>query len=149
MDISAEYVWLGVGFALIIAEVTMGNFILFFLGLAAALTGVAMWMGLPADNGIPYMLFAALALVLLVGVRSRMKLHLVGDSVQGSADEDFVGKEVSVASGFNESSPGRGRVSYRGADWNARSEQAAFAPGDIIKITGRDGNTLFVNQETN
>ena len=82
MDISAEYVWLGVGFALIIAEVTMGNFILFFLGLAAALTGVAMWMGLPADSGIPYMLFAALALVLLVGVRSRMKLHLVGDSVQ-------------------------------------------------------------------
>ena len=91
----------------------------------------------------------ALFLVLLVGVRSRMKLHLVGDSVQGSADEDFVGKEVSIASGFNESSPGRGRVSYRGADWNARSEQAAFAPGDIIKITGREGNTLFVNQETN
>ena len=149
MDINAEYVWLGVGFALIIAEVTMGNFVLFFLGLAAALTGVAMWMGLPADNGIPYMLFAALALVLLVGVRSRMKLHLVGDSVQGSADEDFVGKEVSIASGFNESSPGRGRVTYRGADWNARSEQVAFAPGDIIKITGRDGNTLIVNQETN
>ena len=149
MDINAEYVWLGVGFALIIAEVTMGNFVLFFLGLAAALTGVAMWMGLPADNGIPYMLFAALALVLLVGVRSRMKLHLVGDSVQGSADEDFVGKEVSIASGFNESSPGRGRVTYRGADWNARSAQVAFAPGDIIKITGRDGNTLIVNQETN
>ena len=149
MDINAEYVWLGVGFALIIAEVTMGNFILFFLGLAAALTGVAMWMGLPADNGIPYMLFAALALVLLVGVRSRMKLHLVGDSVRGSADEDFVGKEVSIASGFNESSPGRGRVTYRGADWNARSAQVAFAPGDIIKITGRDGNTLIVNQETN
>ena len=149
MDINAEYVWLGVGFALIIAEVTMGNFVLFFLGLAAALTGVARWMGLPADNGIPYMLFAALALVLLVGVRSRMKLHLVGDSVQGSADEDFVGKEVSIASGFNESSPGRGRVTYRGADWNARSEQVAFAPGDIIKITGRDGNTLIVNQETN
>ena len=148
MDISAEYVWLGMGFALIIAEVTMGNFILFFLGLAAALTGVAMWMGLPADKGIPYMLFVALALVLLVGVRSRMKLHLVGDSVQGSADEDFVGKEVSIASGFNESSPGRGRVTYRGADWNARSEQVAFAPGDIIKITGRDGNTLIVNQET-
>jgi len=149
MDISAEYVWLGVGFALIIAEVTMGNFILFFLGLAAALTGVAMWMGLPAENGIPYLLFAALALALLVGVRSRIKLHLVGDSVQGSADEDFVGKEVSITSGFDESSPGRGRVSYRGADWNARSEQAEFASGAIIKITSRDGNTLIVNQETN
>jgi membrane protein implicated in regulation of membrane protease activity len=106
-------------------------------------------MGLPAENGIPYLLFAALALALLVGVRSRMKLHLVGDSVQGSADEDFVGKEVSITSGFDESSPGRGRVSYRGADWNARSEQAGFSSGAIIKITSRDGNTLIVNQETN
>ena len=71
MDLNPEYIWLGVGFALVIAEVTMGNFILFFLGLAAALTGVALWVGLPAQNGIPYMLFAALALVLVVGVRSR------------------------------------------------------------------------------
>ena len=32
MDLNTEYIWLGIGFALIIAEVTMGNFILFFLG---------------------------------------------------------------------------------------------------------------------
>jgi membrane protein implicated in regulation of membrane protease activity len=45
MDLSSEYLWLGLGFALIIAEVTMGNFILFFIGLAAAITGIGLWLG--------------------------------------------------------------------------------------------------------
>ena len=148
MDMSAEYVWLGVGFALIIAEVTMGNFILFFLGLAAALTGVALWVGLPAQNGIPYMLFAALALVLVVGVRSRLTLHLVGDSVRGSVDDDYIGKEVTVVSGFDAASPGRGKVDYRGAEWNARSDRSEMGSGSMAKIADRDGNTLIVEQES-
>ena len=148
MDLNTEYIWLGVGFALIIAEVTMGNFILFFLGLAAAITGLALWLGMPAGNGTPFLVFAGLALVLLVGVRSRLKLHLVGDSVQGSADEDFIGKDVTIVSGFDSTSQGRGRVNYRGADWNARSDHAEIAAGAFAKIVGRDGNTLIVEQET-
>ena len=149
MDLNTEYIWLGIGFALIIAEVTMGNFILFFLGLAAVITGLALWLGLPAGNGFPFILFAGLALVLLVGVRSRLKLHLVGDLVEGSADDDFIGKDVTIVSGFDTASQGRGRVNYRGADWNARSSQAEIAAGAFAKIIGRDGNTLIVEQETN
>ena len=148
MDLNPEYIWLGVGFALVIAEVTMGNFILFFLGLAAALTGVALWVGLPAQNGIPYMLFAALALVLVVGVRSRLTLHLVGDSVRGSVDDDYIGKEVTVVSGFDAASPGRGKVDYRGAEWNARSDRSEMGSGSMAKISDRDGNTLIVEQES-
>ncbi|MEL0048916.1 MAG: NfeD family protein [Gammaproteobacteria bacterium] len=149
MDLNSEYLWLGLGFALIIAEVTMGNFILFFIGLAAVITGIALWLGMPAGNGIPFMAFAGLALVLLVGVRSRLKFHLVGESVQGSADEDYLGKEVTVVSGFDDVSPERGRVHYRGADWNARSLEGALAQGALVKIVGRDGNTLIVEQENN
>ena len=149
MDLSSEYVWLGLGFALIIAEVTMGNFILFFIGLAAAMTGLGLWLGMPANNGIPFMVFAGLALILLVGVRSQLKLHLVGASVQGSADEDYLGKEVTVVSGFDEADPQRGRVSYRGADWTARSPKGEIAAGTVAKIVGRDGNTLIVEQENN
>ena len=148
MDLNPEYIWLGVGFVLVIAEVTMGNFILFFLGLAAALTGVALWVGLPAQNGIPYMLFAALALVLVVGVRSRLTLNLVGDSVRGSVDDDYIGKEVTVVSGFDAASPGRGKVDYRGAEWNARSDRSEMGSLSMAKIVGRDGNTLIVEQES-
>lgn len=148
MDLSVEYIWLGVGFALIIAEVTMGNFILFFLGLAAAITGLALWMGMPAEKGIPYMLFAGLALVLLVGVRSRLRRHLVGDSVKGSVDDDYIGKDVTVVSGFDNASPGRGRVNYRGADWNARSTKPELDVGSLAIIVDRDGNTLMIETET-
>ena len=147
MDLSSEYLWLGLGFALIIAEVTMGNFILFFIGLAAAITGIGLWLGMPAGNGIPFMVFAGLALVLLVGVRSRLKFHLVGESVQGSADEDYIDKEVTVVGGFDEADPQRGRVNYRGADWNARSPKGQLAPVAVAKIVGRDGNTLIIEQE--
>jgi membrane protein implicated in regulation of membrane protease activity len=147
MDWSSEYLWLGFGFALIIAEVTMGNFILFFIGLAAVITGMALWGGMPSASGIPFMLFAGLALVLLVGVRSRLRQYLVGNSVQGSADEDYIGKEVTVVSGFTESSESRGRVNYRGADWDARSEEAHLAEGALATIVGREGNTLIVARE--
>ncbi len=148
MDLSSEYLWLGLGFVLILAEVTMGNFILFFIGLASAITGIALWLGMPNHSGIPFMLFASLTLVLLVGVRSRLRLHMVGESVQGSADEDYIDKEVTIVDGFSEADPSRGRVSYRGADWNARSAQGPFANGAIAKITGREGNTLLVEPIT-
>ena len=39
-------------------------------------------------------------------------------------------------------------MNYRGADWNARSDQAEIAAGAFAKIVGRDGNTLIVEQET-
>ena len=78
-QVDAQYFWMGVGFALVLAEVLMGNFILFFLGLASIITGVALWLGMPADNGIPFLLFAALAVALLVGLRSRMRKVAVGD----------------------------------------------------------------------
>ena len=147
MDLSSEYWWLGLGFALIMAEVTIGNFILFFIGLAAAITGICLWLGMPAENGIPFVLFASLALVLLVGVRSRLKLHLVGKSVQGSVDDDYLDKEVTVVSGFDGANPQRGRVHYRGADWSARCSKGQLDLGTIAIIVGRDGNTLIVEQE--
>ena len=78
-QVDAQYFWLGVGFALVLAEVLMGNFILFFLGVASIVTGVALWLGLPADNGIPFLLFAALSVALLIGLRSRMSNVAVGD----------------------------------------------------------------------
>jgi hypothetical protein len=54
MDLNTEYIWLGIGFALIIAEVTMGNFILFFSGLAAAMTGSRSVVGPASRKRYPF-----------------------------------------------------------------------------------------------
>ena len=143
-QVDAQFFWIGVGFALVLAEVLMGNFILFFLGLASIITGVALWLGMPADNGIPFLLFAVLSIALLVGLRSRMRNLAVGDVASSSMDEDFVGRDVQIESGFDSGSPGRGRVSYRGASWNAKSEQSHLPLGSFATIISRESNLLYV-----
>ena len=143
-QVDAQYFWLGVGFALVLAEVLMGNFILFFLGVASIVTGVALWLGLPADKGIPFLLFAALSVALLIGLRSRMSNVAVGDVATSSADEDFVGRDVQIESGFDAASPGRGRVNYRGASWSAKSDQSHLPSGSFATIVARESNLLFV-----
>ena len=109
MTIEPQYVWLVVGIALIIAEVTMGNFILLFLGVAAVVVGIALSMGMPSTGGLAYYLCAALSVVLLLGVRSRILKIVVGDIAKGSGDEDFIGHNAVVESGFYDPSPERGR----------------------------------------
>ena len=109
MTIEPQYVWLVVGIALIIAEVTMGNFILLFLGVAAVIVGIALSMGMPSTGGLAYYLCAALSVVLLLGVRSRILKIVVGDIAKGSSDEDFIGHNAVVESGFYDPSPERGR----------------------------------------
>ena len=140
----AEYFWIGIGFALVLAEVLMGNFILFFLGIASIITGIALWLGMPADNGLPFLLFATLSIALLIGLRSKMRSVAVGDVASASIDEDFVGRDVQIESGFDEASPGRGRVKYRGASWDARSEQAHLPSGSFATILARESNLLFI-----
>jgi membrane protein implicated in regulation of membrane protease activity len=147
MGIDPLYLWIGIGFALVIAEVTMGNFILFFLGLASVCVGGAVWLGMPADGALPYLLFVGLAVFFLLSVRSRMPAFTVGDIAASTEDEDFVGRNVTVESGFDEASPGRGRVNYRGASWDAQSSKQHFAAGEFITIIDRSGNLLIVDNE--
>ncbi|MDE0762956.1 MAG: NfeD family protein [Porticoccaceae bacterium] len=144
MTIEPQYVWLVVGITLIIAEVTMGNFILLFLGGAAVVVGIALSMGMPSTGGLAYYLFAALSVVLLLGVRSRMGKIVVGDIAKGSDDEDFIGHNAVVESGFDDPSPTRGRVVYRGASWDAVSKHACQQVGAVLLIVGREGNCLEV-----
>lgn len=140
--------WLVLGFVLILAELTMGNFILFFLGLACVSVGAALWLGFPNENGMPFLLFAGLAILFLVTLRARMKQHFVGDVVKASDDEDFVGFEVKIESGFDHRSPGRGRVQYRGASWDAKSAQAEFAHHSLAEIVDRKANILIIAERS-
>ena len=144
-QVDAQYFWMGVGFALVLAEVLLGNFILFFLGLASIITGFALWLGMPADHGMPFLLFAALAVALLVGLRSRMRNVAVGDVATSSLDEDFIGRDVQIESGFDASSPGRGRVNYRGASWSAKSDQPHLPAGSFATIISRESNLLHID----
>jgi membrane protein implicated in regulation of membrane protease activity len=141
---TAEIVWIVAGLILLVAELFFGGFIIVFFGIAAIATGIALWLGLPETGGIPYLVFSAVAVGLLVFLRSRFQAAFTGRSISADQDDDILGHEAVVQSGFDAQSPHRGRVSYRGAGWDARCDLGPLATGTYVRIVAREGLTLEV-----
>ena len=76
-----------------------------------------------------------------------MKTWFKGDLVEEKntdIDTGIIGDSVEVVSGFDESSPGYGIVSYRGSIWNARSEKEIHQAGSRLQVVDRESNVLIV-----
>jgi membrane protein implicated in regulation of membrane protease activity len=140
----AELIWVVLGFLLIAAEMFLNAFIIIFFGIAAVLVGILLWLGLPGGYGVPFFVFGALSVGLLLLLRSRFRSWFKGASTAAQKDDDFLGREAVVESGFDAASPHRGKVSYRGASWDARTTAGPFARGAYVRITDRDSSMLVV-----
>jgi membrane protein implicated in regulation of membrane protease activity len=141
---SAEIVWILTGLVLLAAELFFGGFIVVFFAIAAIVTGLAVWAGLPQAGGTPYLLFSVVAVGLLVFLRSRFQSWFTGKSISADQDDDILGHEAVVESGFDGASPTRGRISYRGAGWDARCPAGPLTPGSYVRIVARNGLMLDV-----
>lgn len=137
-------IWIVVGLALILVEFFVSGFVVIFFGVAALVTGIALWAGMSAEYGIPFVVFAIVSVALLVLLRSRFKDLFTGRTLSADADDDFIGHEAVVDSGFDESSTGRGKVSYRGAAWDARADEGSIDKGSVVRIVARHGVVLEV-----
>jgi hypothetical protein len=140
----AELIWVVLGFILIAAEMFLNAFIIVFFGIAAVLVGVLLWLGLPGGYGVPFFVFGALSVGMLLLLRSRFQSWFKGAATDAKRDDDFLGRDALVESGFDTASPHRGKVSYRGASWDARTTAGPFVRGTYVRITNRDGSTLIV-----
>ncbi len=141
---SAALWWIVLGFAVTIAELFLNSFVVVFFGAGAIVTGIAIWLGLPSDGGLPYLLFTIVSLALLFGLRSHFQRLLQGDVADAGVDDDFIGFDARIIDGFGTADQGRGRVDYRGTAWQARCGSTGLTAGQLVKITGRDGTTLVV-----
>ena len=136
-------IWIVVGLVLLGAELLFSGFIIVFFGIAAIATGVLIWGGMPTSNGIEFATFSAISIGLLVFLRRRFQSWFRGAETEGS-DEDIVGREGRVESGFDVAAPDRGKISFRGAGWDARTRVGPLAAGSYVRIVGRHGLTLEV-----
>ncbi|MCB1683796.1 MAG: NfeD family protein [Pseudomonadales bacterium] len=141
-------IWILVGFVLIVAEFVLTRFIVVFFGLAALCVGLLLWAGMTDAYGLPYLMFAALSLGSVLLLRSRFQEWFVGTTISADVDDDFIGHEVRIASGFDAASPGRGKVDYRGASWDSKSASALLPPGSIARISDRKGSLLEIEPVT-
>ena len=135
--------WIIFGLILIIGEFVVSGLVLIFLGLAAVIVGSLAYFGLINDLTWEITLFAVLSLVLLAGARRFLRNWLFGKETQGRTSDDsagLVGGRATVEADFVD---GVGSVRYRGARWQAQSDQA-LKTGQMVRISKHEGLWLTV-----
>ena len=134
-------IWTVVGIALILLEFVVSGFVIIFFGISAVLVGLAIFLGLPQENGIPYVLFSVLCLLQVFVLRKFVKKVFTGDVLAADGVlndmEEYIGHEAVVQSGFSES-PFTGRVEFKGAGWDAKAS-TPLSIGQRVKIIARQG----------
>lgn len=139
-------IWFIVGFLLIVVEFFAPQLILIFFGVSALITGSLVLLGLPQHSAIPYAVFAGTSLLLLLILRRLAKRLFQGFTSDVTTSEpgfeDVIGSQAVVESGF-EGNDLRGRVSFRGTEWNAESVEF-LQRGTRVIISARENHILKI-----
>ena len=144
--LSAGWVWLYIGAGLMLAEILIPGFVVFFFGLSAATLGVLL-LTVPDDVFDVTMawqlgLFSLFSIVYLVTLRRYLKSVFLGDSEDRlSASDEFAGRTGEVVADIASGVPGR--VMLGDAEWDAVAA-APIAAGTKVKILSRKNLTLTV-----
>lgn len=127
--------WLLTGVILLLAEIGVPGFILFFFGVGAFLTlGTAKVIpGLEELFWLQLILWVAYSAVLLFFLRNKFAGTFKG-RVFRTEKEDWIGREAEVIEIIK---PGKaGRIKFRGTTWNAHGE-TRIGKGKRVKIVGK------------
>lgn len=140
----AWWIWVVAGAALLSTEVVIAtDFYLVFLGSSGIVVGLLDLFGVHLPSWLQFLLFAALAMALMVVYRVYWKPRLARpDREMG---QELVG-EIAVA---RDALPAgrRGRVDLRGATWAAINDGEEIAAGTHCEVLSVDGLTLHVRSE--
>ena len=120
------------------------QFYLVFLGLSAALVGLAGLFGVSMPEWAQWTLFAVLALISFFTFRKSLYEKIrggargFGDTISG----DTVGMDEDLAPGSET------RAEYRGTDWTVRNTGTApIIAGSRAKVVKVDGLTLHIEAQ--
>ena len=141
----AWWIWIVLGAVLLTAEVIIStDFWLVFVGIAALITGLLVLFGAVSVPWQQWLLFAALAVLMLWSYRRFWKHKLAGsDQPMGP---ELVGEAgvvtVAIPAG------GRGRLELRGSTWDAHNAgDVDLEPGSRFIVEQVNGLTLTVRPE--
>ena len=140
------WAWMIVGAVLLGAELFAvdAQFYLVFLGVSAAVVGLATLFGLQLPEWGQWIAFAIVSLIFFVTFRKALY-----DKIRGGGEgyeQRYVGEVVTVDSDI--AAGGRGRAQYRGSDWNVLNVgESPIASGSHARVVEVDGLTLKVEAE--
>lgn len=127
--------WWILAAVLVGVELTSGTFYLLVYGIAAAVAGVAAWLG--ASFLVQLLTAGAIAVLGTLALR-RWKRDTAHP--EASVQDMDIGQTVQVESWQD----GHGQVKYRGALWDAEAESAAVDASRPLVIRAVRGNLLVL-----
>ena len=138
--------WLILGAVLLGAELFAvdAQFYLVFLGVSAAIVGLAGLFGIVTPEWVQWLAFAALSLFFFFTFRQTLyqKIRGGGEEYPDSLSGDSITVSEDLPAGAE------GRSEYRGTLWTVRNVgDSAIAAGSRAKVVEVDGLTLKVSAE--
>jgi membrane protein implicated in regulation of membrane protease activity len=138
--------WMVLGAILLGAEMFAidAQFYLVFLGVSAALVGLAGLFGISMDLWVQWTAFAVLSLIFMFTFRRQLYMKIRGN-VEGFKDS-LSGVTVRVTEDL--AAGAESRLQYRGTDWTARNVGSTSIPGGSrARVVKAEGLTLHIEAE--
>ncbi|MDH3430313.1 MAG: NfeD family protein [Gammaproteobacteria bacterium] len=138
--------WMILGAVLLGAELFAvdAQFYLVFLGVSAAIVGLAGLFGLVAPEWVQWLAFAVLSLVFFLTFRRTLYLKIRGGGEE--YPESISGDSVSITEDL--AAGAEARMEYRGTKWTIRNVgNETISGGTRAKVVKVDGLTLHVIAE--
>ena len=138
---ASHWYWLIAAAVLLILEIIVPGIFLIWLGLGAALVGLFLLVVPGADPAWQLLaLTVSIYFSVVVGLRWQRKLLRQQPSELNLGLEGFIGRTAVVSQAFEYD---RGRVRLEDSSYVARC-QSRPEPGQPVRVTGIDGQTLIV-----
>ncbi len=144
--LNPQYVWIIVGFILMIMEFAIPGLITGFFGLGAIIVGIVCWF-VDISLNMQLALFLLCSVVLLLTLRkSFLRLFGLGEALEQGSDQvrdDFVGQHATVT---REITPVMaGKVEFHGTSWEAEADEKIIK-GSPVEIIDKSNITLKVKR---
>lgn len=137
-----EVIWFIIGLVLLLLELVMPGFVIFFFGIGAWITALLCLFTNPSIN-VQVVVFALTSVAALLIFRKMIQnkfIYSKNDKSEAVEDE-FTGKEAVAIADFGPDK--KGKVEFKGTSWKAESESDIKA-GQTVIIIEKDNFKLIV-----
>lgn len=137
-----EVIWFIIGLVLLLLELVMPGFVIFFFGIGAWITALLCLFTNPSIN-VQVVVFALTSVAALLIFRKMIQNKFIysKDDKSEAVEDEFTGKEAVAVADFGPDK--KGKVEFKGTSWKAESESDIKA-GQTVIIIEKDNFKLIV-----
>ena len=137
-----ELVWFILGLILLLLELVLPGFVIFFFGVGAWITALVCLFFNPGIN-LQVVIFAVTSVIVLMAFRKMIQNKFIynKNDISGEIEDEFTGKEAVAVGDFDAEK--NGKVEFKGTTWNAESK-SKIHDGQIVIIVEKNSFKLIV-----